>query len=136
MVNERKSELKDMEHHYCQAVQDRDIPTILQLAADPCILAGAQGVRTVGHQDMKMLMERTGQMVLHRFVLRNREIHLPAPDLGIVSYAVEEDLTVEGKQVQLGAADTSVWIHRAGKWTCALHTGSILGDPFGRDGKN
>jgi hypothetical protein len=27
----------------------------------------------------------------------------------------------------------STWVRRNGGWVCALHTESILGDPFGRD---
>jgi len=27
---------------------------------------------------------------------------------------------------------SSVWVRRDGTWTCALHTESVAGDPFGR----
>ena len=46
-----------------------------------------------------------------------------------------EELTVDGKPLQLEAADASVWIKRDGHWRCAVHTESVKGDPFGRDRK-
>ena len=45
------------------------------------------------------------------------------------------ELTVDGKPLQLEAADASVWIKRDGHWRCAVHTESVKGDPFGRDRK-
>ena len=42
-------------------------------------------------------------------------------------------LTVDGKPLTLEAADASTWVRRDGRWLCALHTESILGDSFGRD---
>lgn len=40
---------------------------------------------------------------------------------------------MEGKPVTIDAADASTWIRRNGSGLCALHTESLLGDPFGRD---
>ena len=54
-------------------------------------------------------------------------------DVAIVAYKVRERLVVDGNPVTLDAADASTWIRRNGHWVCALHTESILGDPFGRD---
>ena len=54
-------------------------------------------------------------------------------DIGIVAYKVHEDMTVDGKPLSLDAADASTWIKRNGCGCCALHTESLLGDPFGRD---
>lgn len=47
MDHDKETELKESEQRYWHAIQDRDIPTIAKLAEDPCVLAGAQGVRTV-----------------------------------------------------------------------------------------
>ena len=54
-------------------------------------------------------------------------------DVAILAYRVHEELTVEGKPVTVEAADSSTWVHRDGRWVCAMHTESIAGDPFGRD---
>jgi len=33
----------------------------------------------------------------------------------------------------LDAADASTWVKKDGRWLCALHTESLIGDPYGRD---
>ncbi|MND03478.1 hypothetical protein D3C83_233120 [compost metagenome] len=54
-------------------------------------------------------------------------------DVAVVAYKAHEKLTVEGKPVTLDVTDSSTWIKRDNRWVCALHSESILGDPFGRD---
>jgi hypothetical protein len=39
------------------------------------------------------------------------------------------------KDQDVDAADSSTWVHRDGRWLCALHTEAIAGAPFGRDGQ-
>jgi len=43
-----------------------------------------------------------------------------------------EELTLDGKAVELEAADSSTWVRLEGHWVCAVHTEAIAGDPFGR----
>ena len=54
-------------------------------------------------------------------------------DVALVAYKVHEELTVEGELLTLESAESSVWVRREGGWRCAMHSESILGDPFGRD---
>jgi hypothetical protein len=74
-----------------------------------------------------------GKWTLHEFSFDNLNVIRPADDVAVISYVVTEKLTVEGKPLTLKAADASTWIRRDGRWQCALHTESVLGDPFGRD---
>jgi hypothetical protein len=46
---------------------------------------------------------------------------------------VHEDITVDGSRLAFDAADTSTWVRQNGSWLCAMHTESLIGDPFGRD---
>ena len=54
-------------------------------------------------------------------------------DVALVAYQVKEKLTVDGTPVNLEANDSSVWVRKNGEWLCAMHTESLVGDPFGRD---
>lgn len=54
-------------------------------------------------------------------------------DVAVLAYKVHEHLTVDGQPVSVDAADSSTWVRRDGRWVCALHSESIVGDPFGRD---
>ena len=76
------------------------------------------------------------QSSTHR--LRNFELYdVKARELGndvvVLAYKVREELTVDGQPVTVNAAHSSTWVKRNAKWTCALHTESLAGDPFGRD---
>jgi hypothetical protein len=46
---------------------------------------------------------------------------------------VDERVVVEGETLPVEANDSSVWVRRNGEWRCALHTESLVGDPYGRD---
>jgi hypothetical protein len=71
---------------------------------------------------------------LNEFTLSDdAQIRLLSDDVAVLAYKVRENLTVDGEPVTLEAADASTWIRRDGRWRCALHTESIVGDPFGRD---
>jgi hypothetical protein len=70
---------------------------------------------------------------LHDYTLSDVQVRQLTDDVAVIAYKVRERMTVEGKPLTLEAADASTWIRKNGRWLCALHTESILGDAFGRD---
>jgi hypothetical protein len=54
-------------------------------------------------------------------------------DVASVACKVDERVVVEGETLPVEANDSSVWVRRNGEWRCALHTESLVGDPYGRD---
>ena len=130
-----EQELLDLERRYWQAMIDKDEETAVSLSDDPCIVTGAQGVASLDHEHLRGMMN-SGQWKLHDFTLSpDAQVRMVADDVAILAYKVRENLTVDGKPVTLEAADASTWVRRDGRWLCALHTESIVGDPFGRDRK-
>jgi len=125
-------ELIGLETQYWEAIKHKDAETARRLTDDECIVAGAQGV---GHIERDALadMMRRAPYTLDEFDIDNIEVRLLRNDVAIVAYKIQERLTVDGRSVMLDAADSSTWIRRDGQWRCALHTESIVGDPFGRD---
>ena len=69
---------------------------------------------------------------LKDFALDDFHVRRVADDVAVVAYQVEEDLVVEGQDLNLQAFNSSVWVRRNGQWVCVAHTESIAGDPFGR----
>lgn len=128
-------ELLKLEERYWQAIQDRDVDAALRLTDDTCIVAGAQGVASIDRQGFINMMNAPNY-ILNKFKLKDPEVRLLGDDIAILAYKVHEDLTVEGKDLVVDAADASMWVRRDGRWVCAMHTESILGDPFGRDRVN
>jgi hypothetical protein len=84
---------------------------------------------------MMARLTREGQWTLeaYNFDEQTIQVELVAADVAVVAYKVVEHVTVEGRPLILEANDSSVWVRHGGEWTCALHTESVAGDPFGRD---
>ncbi len=112
--------------------KDKDVDAALQLAADPCIVTGAQGVSTIDKKVFTKMMS-TAKWTLRIFEFEDVQVQQPSDDVAIIGYKVHEDITVDGQPLTLDAADASTWVRKNGSWLCAMHSESIVGDPFGRD---
>jgi uncharacterized protein (TIGR02246 family) len=124
--------LVELERRYWQALKDKDVEAAVELTDDPCIVAGASGVGSIDHAKFAAMVENATWTIVD-FELRDVQARLLGDDTAIVAYTVHEELTVDGAPVSIDAADTSTWVRRDGRWLCALHTESIVGDPFGGD---
>jgi hypothetical protein len=122
----------ELEREFWQAMRDKDVDAALRLTDDPCIITGAQGVSRIDKRTFGKIMSG-GNWTLEDFALSDVEVLKLSDDVAVIGYKVHEDLTVDGKPLTLDAADASTWVRRDGGWVCAMHTESILGDPYGRD---
>lgn len=127
-----KKVIIDLETKFWNAIRDRDPETATALMADPCLLSGAQGVMALTRSDYQRMSGDTSWK-LHDFRMDKIDVQFPADDVAVIGYVIHEDVTVEGRKLELQAAETSTWVEKDGKWLCVAHTESILGDPFGRD---
>ncbi len=129
-----KQTIIDLENAFWQAILDKDSAAASGMLGETTIIAGAQGAASIDRATFtQMLFE--GGWELHEFSLTDVVVDFPKPDIATIAYTVSEKLTVDGKPVDLKAADTSVWVEQDGQWKCVLHTESVLGDPLGRDKK-
>ena len=129
-----EKEMLALETQFWQAMKDNDVAAAARATADPCIVAGASGVASI---NKKMFAEMMGSgWHLNSFKI-DKELLVQSitDDIRIVAYKVHEELTVDDKPVGIDAAEASVWVRKGGKWECALHTESLLGDAYGRDRK-
>lgn len=128
-----EAELLDLENRYWEALRTQDVEAAMHLTDESCIVTGAQGVGAIARKNLGDMI-KSANYTLHRFELKDgAQVRFLGDDVAMVAYLVHEELTVDGKPVSLDAADASTWVKRNGRWVCALHTESILGDPFGRD---
>ena len=131
-----EKQLLSLETQYWRAIKDQDLQAMLRLTDDPCIVAGAQGARTYGIDDMKRMIQQNRTYTLDDFEISDQvEVRMLRDDVAILAYKVHEELTVDGKPVAFDATEASTWVRRDDRWLCALHTESIAGDAFGRDRK-
>ena len=127
-----KKNIIDLETKFWNAIRDEEAEVAIALMTDPCTLSGAHGVMPLSRDDYTR-MAGDASWKLKDFKLDKVDVRFPAEDVAVIGYLIEEDMTVDGKSLKLNAAETSTWIRQGGKWLCAVHTESILGDPFGRD---
>jgi len=130
----KEQEIVDKEQRFWSAIQRKDGESAAQLTDDGCIVVGAQGVSTIDRQEMQK-MTKEGKWDLKQFSFndKTRQVRFINDDVAILGYTVNEQLVVDGKTLQLGVHDSSVWVRHDNEWRCALHTESLAGDPYGRD---
>lgn len=127
-------ELVELEYEYWQAIKEMDMPTLLRLTDDPCIVVGPQGHAVIHHATYKSMMDNS-QWKLLNYKLSDVQAHMIHQDVAAVAYKLWEEFDLSGERVTLEAADSSVWVRKNEQWVCSVHTESVLGDPFGRDRK-
>ena len=132
MQTDLAKELLDLEMQFWKSMKDKDIDAALRLTYEPCIVAGAQGVARIDKQTFAKMMA-TDAWTLQDFEIRDVQVQQLNEEVAVIGYKVHEELTVDGKQLALDAADVSTWVRKNGHWLCALHTESLAGDPYGRD---
>jgi ketosteroid isomerase-like protein len=132
MPHDLAKELLELETEFWNCMNTKDVDAALKLSTDPCIVTGAQGVASIDKKTFAKMME-TGGWTLHDFAIEDVKVQQLSEDVAVIGYRVHEELTVDGKPVTLDAADASTWVKKNGRWLCALHTESIVGDPYGRD---
>src|SRR6185312_8051356 len=126
-----QAEILSLERKFWDAIQAKDAEAASAMMGKTCIVAGAQGVASIDKATFAR-MTREGKWTLHEYELRDVAVISPGPDVAVIGYKVSEKITMDGKELTLEAADTSVWCRQDGTWLCFLHTESVLGDPFGR----
>ena len=129
-----ENQIVDFEKQYWQALKDKEVDTCEKLTDFPCIVAGAHGVHRVPKEKFRGIME-SGDYTLKDFKFKDSQVRMLTDDIAIHAYTVHQDLMVEGKPISMDSSQSSTWIRRNGQWVCALHTESLIGDPYGRDRK-
>jgi hypothetical protein len=126
-------EIFSLEKKYWDAMQVRDIETMLSLSDEQCIVVGAQGVACLTKESLASMMQ-TDTYTLKKFKLSDDyQVKILNEDVVVVAYKVTEELLVGDQTINLEASDSSTWVRRGGAWVCAMHSEAIAGDPFGRD---
>lgn len=132
MADTLKQELLVLEEQYWDAIKDGDVDAALELTSDPCIVTGPQGVASVDKATFRKMMQ-DADWTVDNYEIRDAEVRRVSDDVAVIAYKVREEITIDGEELELEAADASTWMRKDGAWICVMHTESLLGDPFGRD---
>ena len=133
MTQVLEQDLLKLERRYWQALKDKDVDTALELTDEPCLVTGASGVGEVDKKSYAAMMENATWTITDFTIGDDAHVRMLGADAAVLAYTVHEELQVDGEPVTFDAADASTWVRRGDRWVCAMHSESILGDPFGRD---
>ena len=126
-----KQTIIDLERSFWDTMISKDAKKATALVATKLVMTGAQGVSAIERNAFAGMMGGAS-WELHDYALADVTVIFPKADVAVIGYTVTEHVSVDGKPVELRAADSSVWVHQGDQWLAVLHTESVLGDPFGR----
>ena len=136
MAHTSEKTIIDLEKKFWQSMVDKDTEAAIAMLPEESIVTGAQGAALMKHDDYRGMAKQGERLwTLKSFKFDDIKVTFPAADVAVIAYKVTEEMEVEGKAMTLKAVDATTWVKRKDGWRAALHTESLLGDPFGRDRK-
>jgi hypothetical protein len=107
MAHSEEEKIIDLERKFWITIREKDVEGSIAMLAERSVVAGAQGVALLTHDD-------------YRGMARQDD-------------SVWQLMEVDAKRLTMKAADTTTRIRKNDRWLAAVHTESVVGDPFGRD---
>lgn len=120
-----KQHIIDLETRFWQSMKDKDVKTAQAMVAEESLVNGPHGTMRVDPAKFGQLM-REAPWTLDRFEMSDVDVAFPSNDVAIITYKVHETGEMEGKPMDMVAADSTVWARDGDSWKCALHTETIL----------
>lgn len=122
-----KDDIIKLERSYWDAMKSKDGSRTAELAADPSLVSGTNGIMSIPKSKMSKMTEE-GKWTLESYEFDDIEVSSPTPDIAIIAYTVKQNVTMDGKPQSFRAADSSTWIRGPKGWECHAHSETILQD--------
>jgi hypothetical protein len=133
MAHSEEEKIIDLERKFWITIREKDVEGSIAMLAERSV-AGAQGVALLTHDDYRgMARQDDSVWQLLSFEFSDLKVIFPSRDVAVVAYIVTEEMEVDAKRLTMKAADTTTRIRKNDRWLAAVHTESVVGDPFGRD---
>ena len=120
-----KQEIIGLEKDFWDAIQRKDGKRTSELMGTVALTIGARGVASIPRGKMAELTAE-GKWTLDAYHFDNIEVVTPTPDVAIIAYVVNLNVTMDGKQQVLRAADSSAWVRSDNGWQCHTHSETLL----------
>ena len=116
-------DLIKLEKRFWQSMVDEDTDTALSMLHEPSLMVSSHGAMQFDHAQYRQMAEH-GDMVIKSFELSDMNVVFPTDESAVLTYRVKQSLAERGKSKQISQdmADSSVWMHKDGKWLCVMHT--------------
>ena len=120
-----RQQIIDLETRFWQSMKDKDVAAAQAMVADESLVTGPHGTMRVNPAKFGQLM-REAPWKLDRFEMTDVDVIFPSDDVAVITYKVHETGQMEGKPMDMVAADSTVWSRDGDNWKVALHTETIL----------
>lgn len=125
MEPDLRQTILDLETAFWNAMRDKDGTAAAKLCGDTVIAANAHGISTLSPTKMGT-MTVAGNWTVNRFTFSDIHVTSPSPDVAIIGYLVEQDVTMNGEDKTYTAAECSTWVFKDDGWLCHAHCESAL----------
>ena len=130
-MNLDKQQIIDLENRFWQSMKDKDVEAAQAMVAQETLVTGPHGTMRADPAKFATMM-RQAPWTLDQFEMSDVDVIFPSDDVAVITYKVHETGAMEGKPMDLTAADSTVWARDGGDWKVALHTETILKDANAR----
>ena len=120
-----RQQIIDLETRFWQSMKDKDVPAAQALVADETLVTGPHGTMRADPAEFARMM-REAPWTLDKFEMTDVDVIFPSDDVAVITYKVHETGEMEGKPMDMVAADSTVWARTGGDWKVALHTETVL----------
>ena len=120
-----KQQIVDLETRFWRALQEKDVAGAQAMIADQSRSTGPSGITPMNPQRFGQLM-RDAPWTLDDFEFSDMDVIFPTADVAVITYKVHQTGEMEGKPMDMNAAESTVWARDGDSWKCALHTETIL----------
>jgi ketosteroid isomerase-like protein len=125
MEPDLRQTILDLETAFWNAMRDKDGAAAAQLCGDTVVVANAHGVSTMSRAKMGT-MTVEGNWTVKTFTFSEIHVTSPSPDVAVIGYLVEQEVTREGQDKTYTAAECSTWVYKDDGWLCHAHCESAL----------
>jgi Domain of unknown function (DUF4440) len=129
-ANPTKEDIIALEASYWEAMKAKNGARTSQLSSKITLVTSAQGVMSIAKSEMGKMTEH-GKWTLESYAFDDIAVTTPTPDVAVIAYTVNQQVTIDGKSQKLRAADSSTWIRGADGWQCHAHSETFLKDDSG-----
>lgn len=120
-----KDEIVALEKDFWEAMKRKDGARASQLSGKLALTTGARGVSSIPKDKMRKMTEED-KWTLESYAFEDVEVITPSDDVAIIAYTVKQKVSMDGKQQNLRAADSSTWVRGASGWECHAHSETFL----------
>ena len=116
----------DLEKRFWQALVDKDVDAATALISDSALVVNPMGTMRITPESYGDMV-RHGSWTLDGFEFSDAEVIFPTEGVALLTYKAHQKGEMNGEKMDLRCADSSVWVRKDDRWTCAMHTETVLG---------